>query len=98
MAYEKTNFGKQNKILKSLAISKIVHLTIITKVPNIVIGELKQNEKKILCDNKKIKIKSNTQGNGYKDGALKSVDTERKAVSLNYSWIKRLYIENFHNW
>ena len=47
MAYEKTNFGKQNKILKSLAISKIVHLTIITKVPNIVIGELKQNEKKI---------------------------------------------------
>ena len=40
---------------KSLAISKILHLAIIMKVPNTVIEELKQN--KILWDNSKLKTK-----------------------------------------
>ena len=40
-------------IFKSLAISEIVHLAIITKVPNIVIEKLKN----FLWDNKTVKIK-----------------------------------------
>ena len=47
-------------IFKSLAISKIVHLAIITKVPNTVIEELKQIQKN-LWDNKKVKTKHLTQ-------------------------------------
>ena len=59
-------------ILKSLEISKVVHLAMKTKVPNTAIEELKQIQKKFLWDNKKVKIKQNTLRNDYKDGGLKS--------------------------
>ena len=42
-------------IFKSLAISKIVHLTIITKVPNTVIEELKLIQKSFCRITKKLK-------------------------------------------
>ena len=42
-------------IFKSLAISKIVHLAIITKVPNTVIEELKQIQKTFCGITKKLK-------------------------------------------
>ena len=63
-------------MFKSLAISKIDQLAIITKIPNIVIEELKQIQKNFLWDNKKVKITQNTLRNDYKDGNLKSVDIE----------------------
>ena len=63
-------------VFKSLVISKIVHLAIITKVPNTVIQELKQIQKNFLWNNKKVKIKQNTVRNDYKDDGLKSVDIE----------------------
>ena len=85
-------------IFKSLAISEIVHLAIITKVPNTVIEELKQIQKNFLWGNKKAKIKQNTLRNDYKDGGLKSVDIEHKIASLKCSWVKQLYTENFHEW
>ena len=40
-------------IFKSVSISKIVHLMIITKVPNTVIEELKQIQKIFSWDNEK---------------------------------------------
>ena len=52
MGHERTNFGRQNNNFKSLAISKIVHLAVITKVPNAVIEELR-----ILAGKKCPKIK-----------------------------------------
>ena len=42
-------------IFKSLAISKIVHLAIIAKVPNTVIKELKQIQKNFCGITKKLK-------------------------------------------
>ena len=63
-------------MFKSLAISKIDQLAIITKIPNIVIEELKQIQKNFLWNNKKAKITQNTIRNDYKDGNLKSVDIE----------------------
>ena len=52
---------------------------------------------------KQVKIKQSTLRNDYKDrgrggGSLKSVDIEHKIASLKCSWVKRLYIENFHEW
>ena len=85
-------------IFKSLPMSKIVHLAIITKVPNTVIEELKQIQKNLLWDDKKVKMRQSTLGNDYKDGGLKSVDIEHKIASLKCSWVKRLYTENFHEW
>ena len=85
-------------IFKSLAISKIVNLAIITKVPNTVIEELKQIQKNLFWDNKKVKIKQKTLCNDYKGGGLKSVDREHKIAKLKCSWVKQLYIENFYEW
>ena len=33
-----------------------------------------------------------------KDGGLKNVDIRRKIISLQCSWIKRLYADSFHEW
>ena len=46
----------------------------------------------------KSKIKYDTLCNDYEHGRLKSVDIFSKIVSLQCSWIIRLYDENFHPW
>ena len=46
----------------------------------------------------KPKIKHSTLCNNYQDGGLKNVNTESKIISLQCSWIKRLYDKNMHNW
>ena len=48
--------------------------------------------------NRKVKIKQNTLCNDYKAGVLVSVDIEHEIVSLKFSWVKRLYTENFYEW
>ena len=58
-------------IIKPLAISKFVHLTIIKKISNTVTEGLKQIQKLFLSDNRKVKIKQNTLRNDYKYGGLK---------------------------
>ena len=50
-------------IFKSLAMSKIVHLVMTTKVPNTVIEELKQIQKIFLRIKKKVKIKQSNLRN-----------------------------------
>ena len=67
MAFEET---LDNKNVKSLAVSKILHLAIITKVPNIAIEELKQIQRNFLWDDKKVKIKQKTLRNDYNDFVL----------------------------
>ena len=84
----KLTLGGKVTIFKSLAISKIVHFTIITKFPNTVIEELKQIQKNFLWDNKKVKIKQSTLCSDYKDHVLKSVDVEHKTASLKCCWVK----------
>ena len=54
--FDKISEGKIT-IFKLLAMSKIVHLVMTTKVPNTVIEELKQIQKNFLRNNKKVKIK-----------------------------------------
>ena len=69
-------------IFKSLAISKIVYLALLSIVPKNVIFELKEIRNKFLWSNKKSKIKSSTLCNDYKNVGLKNVDTELKFISL----------------
>ena len=51
----------------SSAFSKIVYLTFLTLLPNKIIKELKHIQKKILWSNKKVKVKSDTLCNSYRD-------------------------------
>ena len=80
-------------VFKSLALSKIVHLALLTIAPKNIIEELNENQKKFLWSNGKCKIKHSTLCNDYKDGDLKNVDINLKIVLLKCSWILRLYNE-----
>ena len=55
-------------IFKTLAISKIVYLTLLTNTPNIIIDELKKIEKKFIWNNSTLKIKQETLRMAYKNG------------------------------
>ena len=83
---------------KFLAISKIVHLALLTFFPKNIIEELNEIQKKFLWSNKKCKVKHDTLCNNYKNEGLKNVDINLKIVSLKCSWIRRLYNEFHHDW
>ena len=85
-------------IFKSLAISKIVYLTLFTIAFKDIIEELNEIQKRFLWSNKKFKIKHGTLCNDYKNGGLKSLDLKLKNVLLKCSWIRRLYNEFYHGW
>ena len=76
-------------IFKSLAISKIVHLALLTIVLKNIIFELKEIQNKFLRSNKKSKMKHSTLCNDYKNGGWKNVDIELKIIILKCSWIRR---------
>ena len=61
-------------IFKSLALSKIVHLALLTIVPKNNIEELNEIQEKFLWSNKKSKIKHGTLCNDHKSAGLKNVD------------------------
>ena len=94
------NLSLEGKItvFKTLAVSKIVYLALLTTVPTMVIDELNLIQNKFLWDNKKPKIKKETLCSDFKDGGLKSVNILHKIASLKCSWIKRLCDDNFHEW
>ena len=55
-------------IFKTLAISKIVYLALLTNTPNIIIDELKKIEKKFIGNNSTLKIKQETLRMADKNG------------------------------
>ena len=83
-------------VFKTLAISKIVFLALLTKIPHQVVKELEKIQKSFLWKDSTPKIRHETTCKDYKDGGLKNVDISYKIVSLQCSWIRRLYDNNFH--
>ena len=83
-------------IFKTLAISKIVYLALITNVPKVIVEELQKIQKKFLWQNSRPKIKHKTLSNTFETGGLKNVDINLKVISLQCSWIKKVYDEGFH--
>ena len=76
-------------VFKTLAISKIVFQSLITSVPRHIVNELENLQKAFLWKNSSPEIKHEILCNDYKDGGLKS---------LQWSWIRRLYGNSFHEW
>ena len=85
-------------IFKTLAFSKITHLTLATSATSSTIDLLNKIQKDFLQDNKNAKIKHTTLCCDYADGSLKSVDIFSKIVSLQYSCVRRLFDKNLHQW
>ena len=85
-------------VFKTLAISKIVHLSLVKTISNLIKQELNKIQKEFIWKTHNPKIKHNTLCKNYENGGLKNVDIMYKVVSLQCSWIKRLYDNNSHNW
>ena len=84
-------------ISKTLAISNIVYLVLITNVPKLIVQEL-QKCKKFSWQKSSPKIKHKTLSNTFETGGLKNVDINLKAISLQCSWVKKLFDGNVHEW
>ena len=82
-------------VFKTLAISKIVFLSLISKVPTEIISELERIQKTFLWPSK-LKIKNEILCSDFKHGALKNVNIQKK--NLQCSWVRRLYYDSFHEW
>ena len=85
-------------VFKSLAISKIVYLSLLTNVPNNIVEELKKIQKNFLWNFTAPKIKHSTTRMDYQNGGLKNVDFFFKIISLQCSWFRRLFDNSFHQW
>ena len=78
-------------VFKTYAISKIVHLALVKVIPNSVILQLYKIEKHFIWKNGNSKIKQDTLCKDYENGGLKNIDITFKIISLQCSWVKRLY-------
>ena len=58
----------------------------------------KKKKEKKLWQNSLPKIKHKALSNTFETGGLKNVDINLKVISLQCSWVKKLYDENFHEW
>ena len=85
-------------IFKTLAISKIVFVSYISSVSDIIVMRLKDIHKKFIWDGKRPKIKHSSLIGDYDQGGLKDIDIVTKIKSLQLSWLKRLHDNNFHPW
>ena len=87
-------------VFKTLAVSKIVFLSLISKVLTEIINELERIQKKFSAFlwPSKPKIKNETLCSDFKHGGLKNVNIQKKIISLQCSWVRRLYDDSFHEW
>ena len=71
------NLSLEGKIIifKTLAVSKIAYMALITNIPNNTLAELKNLQKNYLWNDKKCEIKHDTLCNDYKNGVLKNVQS-----------------------
>ena len=85
-------------ISKTLAISKIIHLSLVTIVPMEIINKLNKIQKEFIWNGNNPKINHSTLCNKYENGGLKNVDTLSKVITLQCSWLKRLHDNSSHPW
>ena len=94
------NLSLQRKItvFKSLALAKITHLGFVKTIPPFITNQLNKTQKNFTWNGLNPKIKNSTINNNYENGELRNVNIAAKISSLQNSWIKRLFDENFHDW
>ena len=85
-------------VFKILALSKIVHLCLISVVTTQIIEEIENIQKNVLWNRSTPKIKHSSLYNSFASGGVRNVDINTKIASLQCSWIKRLYDDNFQEW
>ena len=91
-----TSKGKVT-VFKTLAISKIVFLSLISKVSTEIVSELERIQKTFPWLSKP-KIKNETLCSDFKHGGLKNFNIQKKIITLECFWVRRLYHDSFHEW
>ena len=93
------NLSIEGKIVvfKTLAISKLVYLALLTVIPNHITEEVAKIQKSFIWHDSSPKIKHETLRMKFKAGGLKSVDIRFQFVSRQCSWVKN-YGDCFHEW
>ena len=80
-------------VFKTLAISKIVFLALLTKIPHQVVKELEKIQKSFLWKDFTPKIRHETTCKDYKDGGLKNVDVSYKIVYKSTMFLDKKVIQ-----
>ena len=88
----------KNTMFKSLAVTKIIHLLLITKLHNNTIDLLYNIQKHLFVKGKRQILNIVLFCNGYEKGGLKNVDLRNKMTSIQCCWVKRLFADDFHDW
>ena len=73
-------------------------LTIVLEIPTTTINLLTKILMEFIWKGENPKIKNSTLCNDYEYGGLKNVDIFSKVVSLQCSWTKRLFDNDFRQW
>ena len=71
---------------------------IISKTLAFIVDALQQIQKYFLWNSSSQKMKHETICKNFQNGALKNVDIKWTIISLQYSWVTKLYDESFHEW
>ena len=82
-------------VFETLAISKIVFLVLLTKIPHQAVKELEKIQKSFLWKDSTPKIRHETTCKEHKDSGLKNVDILYKIVRLQCFWKRKLYDNSF---
>ena len=84
-------------VFKSLLISNVIRHLLNTNLHNNTIDLMHKIQKNFIWQGNKAKIKRSTY-NGYENGGLKNADLRNKITSIQCSWVKRLFEDDFHYW
>ena len=79
-------------VFKSLAISKIIPIALVTETPASIINFLNKIQTQFMWKGKNSKIKHRTLRSEYENCGLKKMFTFPKVFNLQCSWVKRLII------
>ena len=84
------NITPEGKIIifKTLALSEIVYLTLVTSFSKQLIEEMQKIQKAFIWNNLIPKIEHETLCNSFEEGGLKKVDINSKIAILQCLWIK----------
>ena len=74
------------KVFKSLAVFKVIHLSLITTLHNNTIDLLYRIQKNFIWQGKKAKVKRSTLCNGYERGRIKNFNLRNKIKVCNVLW------------
>ena len=92
------SLDRKTTVFRSLALSKITHLALVKTIPPSIIDQLNKTQKNFTWNGLNPKIKNSIINDNYENGGLKNVNITAKISSLQSSWMKRLFEENFHDW